>query len=82
MIYKNTYHTLSKNDTIALNPFQFLCVQEMSTNMSQRITFQISFSPNTLGVMSTDYFLVRAIGNISKTVVRCVGHSKGKNFHI
>ena len=35
------------------------------------------FSPNTVGVTSIDYFNVVAIGNISKSVVKCVGSSRG-----
>ena len=36
------------------------------------LIFQLTFSPNTVGVTSIDYFNVVAIGNISKSVVKCV----------
>ena len=41
------------------------------------IRIPMTFNPNTVGSKSTDYFHVKAIGNISKTVLKCVGHSKG-----
>ena len=40
--------------------------------------FQIVFSPNTVGTKSIDYFHIMPIGNISKTVVKCVGESVGE----
>ena len=39
---------------------------------------QITYCPNIVGSKSIDYFHVKAIGNISKTVVKCIGSSKGK----
>ena len=41
------------------------------------MAFQVTFSPNTVGTTSTDYFHVMAIGNISKSVIKCMGSSKG-----
>ena len=41
------------------------------------VAFQVTFSPNTVGTTSTDYFHVMAIGNISKSVIKCMGSSKG-----
>ena len=38
---------------------------------------QFTFSPNTLDAKSIDYFHVKAIGNISKTIIKCSGSSKG-----
>lgn len=37
----------------------------------------IYFSPNTVYTTSIDYFHVSAIGNVSKTVIKCIGSSRG-----
>ena len=42
----------------------------------------ITYSPNLLNAQSIDYFHVIAIGNISKTVVKCVGCSKGPKVYL
>ncbi|XP_076448439.1 cilia- and flagella-associated protein 65-like [Babylonia areolata] len=41
------------------------------------IRIPINFSPNTVDTTSIDYFYVEAIGNISKSVIKCMGSSKG-----
>ncbi|XP_013412505.1 cilia- and flagella-associated protein 65-like [Lingula anatina] len=41
------------------------------------VRIPIYFCPNTVGTTSIDYFHVSAIGNVSKTVIKCVGSSRG-----
>ena len=41
------------------------------------VSLQITFSPNTVDTTSIDYFHVVAMGNISKSVIKCMGSSKG-----
>ena len=40
----------------------------------------LSYRPNTVGSTSIDYFHVKAIGNISKTIIKCVGSSRGNRL--
>ncbi|KAK7113832.1 cilia- and flagella-associated protein 65-like isoform X2 [Littorina saxatilis] len=44
-------------------------------NSAMRIP--ITFHPNTVNTTSIDYFHVTAIGDISKSVIKCMGSSKG-----
>lgn len=41
------------------------------------IRIPVTFNPNTVDTTSIDYFHVVAIGNISKSVIKCMGSSKG-----
>ena len=37
----------------------------------------MTFTPSMVGVTTVDYFHVVPIGSISRTVIKCVGSSKG-----
>jgi len=45
--------------------------------IKQFFCVQLTYSPNTLDTTSIDYFNVVAIGNVSKSVIKCSGSSKG-----
>ena len=38
---------------------------------------QMTFTPSMVGMTTVDYFHVVPIGSISRTVIKCVGSSKG-----
>ncbi|XP_064598008.1 LOW QUALITY PROTEIN: cilia- and flagella-associated protein 65-like [Liolophura sinensis] len=56
--------------------FHCLLQQGVVPAMSS-IRIPITFTPNTVDTTSIDYFHVFAIGNVSKSVVKCVGSSEG-----
>ncbi|XP_064646085.1 cilia- and flagella-associated protein 65-like isoform X2 [Lineus longissimus] len=64
-------------DTVFNCPQKHGIVPAMS---SIRIPF--IFSPNMVGATSTDYFNVIAIGNLSKTTIKCHGSSKGPSVRL
>ena len=39
---------------------------------------QLTYNPHTIDTTSVDYFHIIAIGNISKSVVKCQGESTGQ----
>ena len=51
------------------------CSWVLCSNCSH--SFQFLYTPNTVDCESIDYFHVIAIGNISKTVIKCMASSKG-----
>ncbi|KAK7484650.1 hypothetical protein BaRGS_00024058, partial [Batillaria attramentaria] len=46
------------------------------------IRLPVTFNPNTVDTTSIDYFHVVAIGNISKSVIKCLGSSKGPQVQL
>ncbi|XP_041374433.1 cilia- and flagella-associated protein 65-like [Gigantopelta aegis] len=46
------------------------------------IKIPLLFRPNTVGTTSIDYFNIAAIGNISKSIIKCVGSSKGPQVQL
>lgn len=61
----------------------FSCTQnEGVVPANGNIRIPLFYSPNIVGTKSIDYFHIKAIGNISKTVVKCVGACKGPLVHL
>ncbi|OWF45565.1 hypothetical protein KP79_PYT24425 [Mizuhopecten yessoensis] len=46
------------------------------------VKIPFTYSPNTVDTTSTDYFNVVAIGNVSKSVIKCSGSSKGPTVQL
>ncbi|XP_060587307.1 cilia- and flagella-associated protein 65-like isoform X2 [Ruditapes philippinarum] len=68
---------LSRIDTVFTCPKMQGIVPPMSS-----VKIPISYSPNMVDVVSVDYFNVIAIGKISKSVIKCVGSSKGPEVQL
>ncbi|KAK3083386.1 hypothetical protein FSP39_021362 [Pinctada imbricata] len=62
----------SRIDTVFDCPQKQGIVPPMSS-----VKIPISFRPNTVDTTSIDYFHILAIGNISKSIIKCTGTSKG-----
>ncbi|KAL5005595.1 hypothetical protein ScPMuIL_016753 [Solemya velum] len=63
---------LSRLDTVFHCPQKNGVVPPMAS-----VKIPIVYNPNTVDTTSIDYFHVVAIGNVSKSVIKCIGSSKG-----
>ncbi|XP_069108657.1 cilia- and flagella-associated protein 65-like isoform X1 [Argopecten irradians] len=75
--YKVEHPSNSRIDTVFDCPQKTGVVPPMG---SVKIPF--TYSPNTVDTTSIDYFNVVAIGNVSKSVIKCSGSSKGPTVQL
>lgn len=68
---------LSRIDTVFTCPKMQGVVPPMSS-----VKIPIMYSPNMVDVTSVDYFNVTAIGKISKSIIKCVGSSRGPEVQL
>ncbi|XP_053386703.1 cilia- and flagella-associated protein 65-like isoform X2 [Mercenaria mercenaria] len=68
---------LSRIDTVFTCPKMQGVVPPMAS-----VKIPITYNPNMVDVTSVDYFNVIAIGKISKSVIKCVGSSKGPEVQL
>ncbi|XP_025115261.1 cilia- and flagella-associated protein 65-like isoform X2 [Pomacea canaliculata] len=68
---------LNPMDRVFNAPYSYGIVPALSI-----IRIPITFSPSSLNSTSTDYFNVTAVGNISRSLIKCVGSSKGPMVHL
>ncbi|KAL4217273.1 hypothetical protein ACF0H5_023724 [Mactra antiquata] len=68
---------ISRIDTVFRCPKMQGIVPPMSS-----VKIPITYNPNMVDVTSVDYFNVIAIGKVSKSVIKCVGTSKGPEVQL
>ncbi|XP_071101269.1 cilia- and flagella-associated protein 65-like isoform X1 [Haliotis cracherodii] len=68
---------VSRIDTVFHCPQKMGIVPPMAS-----VRIPLMFSPNTVDTTSIDYFNIAAIGNISKSIVKCIGSSKGPTVQL